>query len=53
MHWLDLDCRVLVTVIVWSAIYNHNCIFPEVFIVNFKFHLILGVVVGGVYNLVP
>ena len=53
VHWLGLDCRVLLMIIAWSAICNHNCIFPEVFVVILNFSFILGFVVGGVYNSVP
>ena len=34
-------------IMAWSAICNHNCIFPEVFVVIFIFSFILGFVVGG------
>ena len=53
MRWPNLDCRVLLMIIAWSAICNHDCIFPEVFVVILNFAFILGFVVGGVYNSVP
>ena len=47
MHWLDLDCRVLLMIIAWSAICNHNCIFPEVFVVILNFHLFWDLLLVG------
>ena len=32
-----------IMIIAWSAICNHNCIFPEVFFVILSFHLIFGI----------
>ena len=52
--WLDLDCQVLLMNSIWSAICNFGFIFLRVFFPDFlKFPLILGFVVGGVYNSVP
>ena len=44
---------VLIMIIAWSAICNHNCIFPGVFVVFLNFSFIFGFVVGGVYTSVP
>ena len=47
-------CVLLLMIIGWSAIFNHNCNFPEVFSCNnFEFPFIFGFVVGGVYDSIP